>query len=104
MGGKEPIKEEQGSVDRLIALAKTNYRALQAFSIPSIDANVALIRTQANQEKIKSLGWHRYAKKLKIFYASGDHWAITQDDHASHYSQILQHCFDSIEQEEAFSK
>lgn len=102
-GGKTTIKNDHTSVDRLIALAKTNYRALQAFSVPNIDVRVALIRTQENPEKTKSLGWNKYATKLKIFHAPGDHWAITQDDLASHYSQILQSCFGSLVKEEALS-
>jgi thioesterase domain-containing protein len=98
-GGRTAVKQEHSSIDRLIALAKSNYRALQAFSIPSIDTKIVLIRTQANPEKTKSLGWNKYTKKLKIFHAPGNHWAITQDDQADHYSQILQKCFASLEKE-----
>lgn len=102
-GGKHAHSKEQSMSDRVIALAKANYRALQRFAIPALDVNTALIRTEFNRDQSEDLGWSRYTTKLKVFHAPGDHWGIAHDDHALHYSQILQDCFVAFQKEEEFS-
>ncbi|HSX37498.1 MAG TPA: amino acid adenylation domain-containing protein [Chlamydiales bacterium] len=93
-GGKRAIRATKGSqtVDRLVSLAKANYRAMRKFSIPLLDVDVCLLKTEANPEK--DLGWGRYAKNVTIFPVPGDHWSITQSQNARDYAQILQQCLD----------
>lgn len=103
-GGKRANVQGQSSTDRLIALAKSNWRALQTFSIPTIDVNALLIRSESNQEKKRGLGWNKYIRKLKVIQGPGDHWAITEDDEACHYAKILQNYFSSFHEEEILIK
>lgn len=93
-GGKKALKKGQKSTtDQLIDLAKANYRALQKFSIPKLDVNVALIRTKDNPDKTEDLGWNKYTSRLKIYEGPGDHWTITQNDQIHHYIKIIKNCF-----------
>jgi len=77
--------------DRLIEVTKAHFRALKKFSIPYLrNVNIILIRSRENLEKTKTLGWDKYTAHLKVFDAPGCHWAITQEEHAKYYSNILQ--------------
>jgi amino acid adenylation domain-containing protein len=103
-GGKKAVQKSKNSqiLDRLISLAKANYRSLQKITIPRIEVKTVLIRTAANPEESRDLGWGRHVSNLTIYHVPGDHWGITQTDHAPYYSEILQNCFEITREDSVF--
>ena len=82
---------EKRGLNHILSIVKSNYRALQKFSITPIkDVPLVLLKPVDGPPGPNDLGWAQYVDTLHIEKMPGNHWGIMHDKLSEVYAHTIQ--------------
>ncbi len=90
-GDQKKVLIEENRLNRTLNVAKSNYRALQKYSVsPVKNVPVVLLKAENSLEGPNDLGWAKYVDMIEVHSMPGNHWGIVNDSLSKVYALTIQ--------------